>query len=291
MTTEAQTILSSVSSDGSSEQPSTQEATEAPQGQENQDQVLQPNRGEEDFSSRFAALSRREKEIREYESRIKEKESKYSGFEDLASQAKENPLAVMEKYGLNLDDIISASLGSEKPEPTLEDEVRSLKAQIEEDRLRQQEEALNKEKMQQEAEEQAMNDAIEAHKLQITSEIQDTEKYELINFQDAGDLVWQVTEEHFDSTQEVLEPAVAAEMVEKYLLEQYSKAAKLKKLQEKLKPEPEEQKELKFEDRPLPKLESKPTLSESFSSPAGEKNYDLSVDDSLQRAAALLKWK
>ena len=245
-----------------------------------------------DFSARFAALSKREKALLDQQNRIKEEAEKYKKYQDLESKAKENPLSVLEAMGLDLDAIIAASLGEDAPPKSVEEQLADLKAEIENERKRKEEDEKKAKEDEEKALQTQYDEAIEAHKTDIKMFLEDNkEKYELINFQSADDLVWDVTEAHYDTNGEVLPIEKAAEMVEEYLTAQYQKALELKKFK------PEEKKEevdfFKTETPVNPFVQAnkpKTLTSDLNSTPTDRDTEYLTEEESKRRAAAMLKW-
>lgn len=91
---------------------------------------------EDRLAPRFAALSRREKEIRAKELKIKERESKISNFEALMSKAKADPDAYLKAGGLDYEYLTQYVMNDKKPPESIKvdrigDEVKELKKQLE----------------------------------------------------------------------------------------------------------------------------------------------------------------
>ena len=254
----------------------------------------------DDFSTRFAALSRRERQMQEREAKIKADAEKYNKYIDLETKGKENPLAILESYGIDLDTIISASLGNQPKQLSVEEQIAQLKAdmQKEKDEIKAQEEKKKKEE--QDAYQSSIEEAILSHQNQIVDYLsKNADKYELIHLHEVQDLVWDTTEAYFEANGEVLSPEKAAEMVENHLYEQTLKATKLSKFKSQVQP-PAEQKQVSkstgiFQEsqvNPVAHANSQPqTLSQSLASIAPEKSNTerVSVEESKRRAAEFLK--
>lgn len=245
---------------------------------------------EDDMSTRFAALSRKEKHLREQEDSIKANQDKYKGYDDINERVKKDPLAVLKQYGISLDDLIAASLGEDAPEATVEEQLKSLRAEIAKDK----EDVLSASKQKQQDEEDAyqsdIDEAILVHKNSIKDHLgQNSEKYELISLTQSEDLVWAVTEAHYEETQEVLTPEVASQKVEAHLEGQTRAAMKLTRFQEK------KAETTGFEiqeSNPTPERKESSTLTQALSGTAPDKSTtdSLSHDESRKAAASLLKW-
>ena len=89
-----------------------------------------PTPEETDFSERFAALSRKEKYLRDQEERIKASAAEGQSLQALMEKLKSSPLAVLEEQGISLDDILAASLGEDKPAPTVEEQLKQLREEM-----------------------------------------------------------------------------------------------------------------------------------------------------------------
>src|SRR5690606_27084896 len=74
------------------------------------------NQHNDEFASKFAALTRREKKLQEIEQRLKEREQTYSKLEEAMKNKATNPMQLLEASGLTLDEILDFQLRqSENP--------------------------------------------------------------------------------------------------------------------------------------------------------------------------------
>ena len=240
------------------------------------------------------SLVKRERELREQESKTTEIQNQITEFNKLKDSAKTNPMALLEHLGLSFDDLLGAQLGieAEKPEPPsemeqLREEIKALK------------EAKEQEKQ---AEEQARIDAaINNHKSDIATLLStETDKYELINATGEQELVWEVTEQYYEAHQVILTPAEAAQMVEDHLTENYKTVLeKTTKFKPQLKNEPKQETEAAadiVESQPSEKPKDAPakpsqfTLTNNGGTAAKAKTSTLDHEASKAKAASLLKW-
>lgn len=255
------------------------------------------------FSKRFAALSRQEKILRQREADLKAQAEKYKAYEEgqsaqekFMAEIKENPMAVLEKYNLSLDDLIQYSLGMEAPEPTTDDRVAQLQAQIEkmqQDLLSREEQAK---KAQEEAAQNSIDEAIAAHKESIAQHIQtNADKYELVSAkgEDALALIWTVTEQYFENNHEVLDVATAAEHVENYLFEEGQKLLGLSKFKGLGNAESQPKVEDSTSGEPQRQIIPQKTVTQNYASarPATQQKHSLglSPEESKRRAAKFLE--
>jgi hypothetical protein len=235
---EVSAILASTSEPAAEVAAETESAESNESASEGGDQsnLSEPSSSESESSeaaANFAAISRREKAILERESLIKEQESKFSKYGELEAQIEENPLAVLEHYGISLDDILLSSLGDDAPEPTTDDRISSLSAEIEAMKQAKIDEAARIKAKEEELAQNTIDEAISNHKNSIATTIsENADKYELINQLDAGDMVWEVTQAHYDNTGIILSIDEAADKVEEYYSNQVKKAMGLSKFQQ-----------------------------------------------------------
>lgn len=256
----------------------------------------------DEFSSKFAALSRREKQLLEKERKLKQYEeesnqklSKASSWEQRIKSLKENPNEldnILSEAGLTFDQYLNKKLGIEEQEPQLSaDEMyKKIKAEMEE----------NFKKLQEEKEK-----AIEAENAQVIDNFQNeiksfiktnSDQYELINYQGDFGLVFEVVEEYYNQHGEVLSIKDAADHVEKHLEDLVDGATKLKKIASKFAPKTESS----TKSESAPKIDAEiresiksasPTLSNDLNSQnSSYRTPVLDLEESKKRAAQLLRW-
>ena len=251
---------------------------------------------QDDFAKKFAALSRREKDIRtreqEYEARLAELNAKTDALlqkEEQPSEQKEelpleyrirrNPLKVLEEMGFGYDKLTELALNDGKLPPEMQ--MKLMKEELESDyktKFEQLEEKLKaKEVQEQEAQ---LNTVVENFKKEITDLVSsDTEKYELINASDSQELVFDIISQHYEETNRILPIEEAAQAVEDHLLEEFKKYSDLKKLSS------------GTEAKEPEALRQSPTLSNDLSAQSvNSTDKKLSPEESKARAAAMLKW-
>lgn len=238
---------------------------------------------DEPLSVRFAALTKREKMIQEREKAIKEQEAKFKNFELTKETVRKSPKEALESVGMTFEDFTKAyldQLDGKEHTPSVDEKIQELYAKIE-----------AKEKAEKEREEQAKKDAeaqaIESFKSQVKEFVSaDKEKYELINESGLFEEVYNVIEEYFNETGEILSTEKAANHVENHLYEEGQKLLKAKKFAPKT-PEPQKPQEKAGLGTTLTNKQtagsSVPTQSQG--------GRLLSNEESIARAAALLKFK
>ncbi len=256
---------------------------------------------EADFSKKFAALSRKEKDLRSressYEQRMAELQAKLDEIEAQKQQEPEvepelpleyrlrkDPLGTLSEMGLDYDALTELALNDGKLSQDMQ--MKLMREEIEkgyQDKYSKLEERLNlKEKEEEEAQ---YNKVIDNFKSEIQDHVGgDSEAYELIQANEAQDLVYDVIEEHYKEEGKVLSIEEASEAVESYLEEEARKLLSLKKLS------PKQEAELEAKEPSAPR-QSPVTLSNDHSAASqNQADRKLSNEESAAQAAKLLKW-
>jgi hypothetical protein len=277
---------SSVTDDDGGEKKAQEATAEKASVDKKLEEVRDEKKEEDRFSRRFAELTKREKELVKRRQEISEIEKKYADYEKKLKDAEDDPLAFLEANNLSYDKLTEHILSGTKKDPAVKKLELELKAEKE---LRQ--------KRDEEARKLAEEKALSDFKTERVSKIKEAgEKYQLVNALGDYELVHQVTQEHFDATKnengvgEILSFEKAAEMVEDYLDKQIAKlkdVPKLKKLLGILK----ESEPVKDEANAEEASKQSATLSNDMALNAAEpSNGFLSDEESLKRAARILKW-
>lgn len=280
----SETVAAQIAASGSEGASAPQEGASAPALAS----ASPPEQGE--FASKFAALSKREKRIQEQLTELKTGRSDVDRINSLKAKVKENPLSVLEEYGLTIEQLLTHSLGADAPPLSETDRLDSLKKEMESFRA-EQAERLQAEKTAKEAEEQSrIEEAILSHRFKIQEHVsKNSDDYELLNMNgDAGlDLVWEVTEQYFAQNNKVLTPDEAAKKVEAYLEGEARKMLGAKKFR----PTTDATRVNELVERQMNPLKSSYTLSQELqSSPQAREYVPVDIEESKARAAAMLKW-
>jgi len=246
------------------------------------------------FASKFAALSRKEKALREreseYESKFEEMERKLSEYEDKNKEPevdwehmlRNNPLKALEEAGLGYDKLTELALNDGRLTPDMQ--MAAMREEIERDYKRKFEDLEERLSAKEEAEQEEYYNHVQDN---FQNEIgdfvkQNGEDYELIGASEAEGLVYDVIEEHYNESGRILDLKEAADAVESYLEEEAGKLMKLKKMSARLGINPQE----------LREMDSQVTLSNDH---AAHVKYEesaermLSNDESKARSAAFLQ--
>lgn len=245
------------------------------------------------FAAKFAALSRREKMLRDqeksYATRVSELEQKLKAYEEQSKNQvntldrfKKEPLKVMEEAGLTYEELSEIILNNNNPTPemlikrTREELESNYKKDIEQ--LRQQ--LQDKEQKEQDARVEAIKGQ---YMEQLSTFVNGSEKYELIQANDAVSLVYDVVEAAYESSggKTIMSMEEASNRVETYLENQAKKIFELKKFKQTSQP-PKEQDKAKT---------AAPTLSNTLASQVPTKGArQMSNAESLAEAAKLIRW-
>lgn len=250
------------------------------------------------FASKFAALSRKEKQVREQEKalnaerqRIKAMETELKRLQErlsgedtsLKARLKKEPLKVLEENELSFEQLSEMVLNDGNPTP--QRMMEQLKAELQREYKTEVEQLREQLKAKEEREEkERYAQAVDGFKAELKQLIDTNDEFELTRANQAYDLVFDVVEEYYNKTGKVLGHDEAARYVEQHLEEEANRILQLKKVQSKLqKPA-----------QPPPKVDAKPTsptLSNTLSAEApvnGERK--LTREQAIAEAAKLIRW-
>ncbi len=283
------------------EQSDSNESIEQAIAEKKAEELQEPEAPKKDeFSSKFAALSRREKQLREKEYQIDQKlamlEERLAKLDSpkeepkkpeipLDLRLKKDPLNTLAELGLSYDKLTQLALNDGKLTPDMQLDL--MRQEIDQ-KYSSEIENLRKELLERDkkSEEEKYNEVVTNFKYDLTNFVNNSEKYELIRANDAVDVVFDVIEQHYNDTGRIMSKDEAADQVEAYLEEEVEKLLKLNKLKSKFgQPKPVNQPQ---ESKAAPKA---PTLSNTHaaavSKPSGT---NLNREQSVAQAAALLRW-
>jgi hypothetical protein len=264
----------------------------AQQAQQTQQQTEQAPAPQKDLSSQISLLARKEKaavqkqrEVQAKEAelmqRLQQFERERKEYEEERGLYKSDPWKYLEKVGHKKDDLYKTLTneylndGKVTPEEvakTLREELAAVRNEFSEYR-KSQEEAKSKEQ------EQAIDGHINAFKEDLKTFVDSQkDKFKLTSLFDRdAELIYDVIEENFEKTQEVMSHEKAADLVEKYfiqLVEQANKALGISK-----RDEPHDPKEAR---------EQVKTLTNQINSSAPSMLPAKTENDRLKRALAAL---
>lgn len=168
-------------------------------------------------------LMYRERQIREREKSQKEYDARISAYEEAQKLARENPLEAMKKLGINYEDATKQILND--GEATPDQRERALQDRIVELERR----AEEKDKVEQERE---LQGKITNYHNTINGVVDsDKERWPTLNVegvagllgaQSIGSSVWEIISQHYNDTGETMQYENAADLLENYVVNQYS---------------------------------------------------------------------
>lgn len=256
------------------------------------DEPEEEGSSQDQFASKFAALSRKEKALRdresEYESKFEEMERRLEEYEansqepevDWEHLLRNDPLGALEEAGLGYDKLTELALNDGRLTPDMQ--MSAMREEIERDYKRKFEDLEERLQAKEEAEvEEYYNNVQDNFQEEIGSFVSQND-YELINASEANGLVYDVIEEHYNDTGRILDMKEAADAVESYLEDEAMKLMRLNKISSRFGINPPELEEM---------MDSQVTLSNDH---AAHVNYEganrmLSDDESKAKAAAFLQ--
>ncbi len=258
-----------------------QEAAE-PQEESNEFKDLEQPQDSE-FDRKFAALSRKEKALRERELELERKYGSKEKELPLERRIRSNPLKALEELGLDYDKLTELALNDGRLTPDMQ--MKLMREELENDykeKFNSLEERLNaKEKMEEEAKYDAVKQGFVG---EIESFINENKNdFEYVAHNEATDVVYDVIEEHYNETGRILDIKEAVEAVESYLEEEAEKLLNLGKVKNRLNSIRDEYEQ--------PQRQSQVTLSNAHSAQANERvGRKLSDEESKREMARMLQW-
>lgn len=276
------------------------EAAKAPDAQAPQVTPPAPDKPEDMTSAKFAALARQERELQQkkaaYEAEYKAKLADIEAakqFAEIKEKARTNPKLIYDTFGMTFDDLVQLELNTGKP-PTADMIAKEAKTEVEKLKaeLAEKERKLAEEKQQVEAQQQVQ--ALNGYKTQLIEHIKkEADKYELVNLNDAHDVVWQRLLASIDASvakhgdyRDALTYDTAAEAVEKDIQAAYDRTAKAKKLQPKVEAAPAPPAETPPEKKQFKVTPLAPTLTQTNTTPTPPATQPKLTDAQLKKKLA-----
>jgi hypothetical protein len=252
---------------------------EAPKPAANDDQ-------EKRLAKSFAALSRQEKAIRaketEWKSERAQLQAQAEELKALRDAFGKDPAAALEKLGLTYEEVTRRVLSGGKP--SAEHEAASVRRELDEFKRAQAEQAQSYAQRRAEA---AQHQFLGEIKTLVDSD----DRFELTRANEATQDVYDVVDEHYRRTGEVLSTETAAELVEKYYEQRAEKLLSAKKMKAKLAP-PQSEPTQSHSSAQRVSSEQPKTLSNNLAaaSPTRESKR-LTESERLEAAARILAGK
>ena len=189
------------------------------------------------FSRRFAQLAREQKKLRQerdemkrLQQEIETRKQTIGSVDELRQLAKEDPYKLVKELGINFKDLSEQVInkGEITAEQKMAGEMKRLRDEI--DAMKAEREKLAEEK---EAEVNARTYA--GFIDQIKTFVNNGEQYEFIKANEAYGVIAEVMQEHYNQTQEVMDYADAARIVEDHYEAEAEKFLKVSKFEQRLK--------------------------------------------------------
>tara|TARA_R110000744_G_scaffold98714_2_gene190909 strand:+ start:4631 stop:5491 length:861 start_codon:yes stop_codon:yes gene_type:complete len=246
-----------------------------------------------EFSRQFAAIAKKERALRQRESSVKQMESRIAELEGSQGQfgeiqrlAKENPAALLAKLGINYDELTQQVIndGNQTEEQGLRRQNEQLQARLE--KIEGVYEGQKKD-----AEEKRLDTARATLVDNIKNFVDNDEQYSLVKLRGAYDLVAEVMQEHYASSNgEILEYSAAANVVEAHYEKEAEKYFGAQKIQDRWKAQMVPAEPEAPQEEAVPANNGGPkTLSNKNSAQTTERDGGmLSRAESLQRMAQML---
>ena len=204
------------------------------------EETAAPVEKEDNFSSRFAAVSRQERHNSQRAKALKDDADRYSKYADLESRVKADPKVLLEEYGITMEDLLASQYDVEAEPLTEMEEIQALKNQISEDKEAKAKEAQDALDAQATQQTEAESAAIAEHKENIVAFIeQNTDEYELTSILGQQDLIWDITDAQYEADGSLLSIEDASKLAENYLFEQAKLVLGAAKMQDFLNPKQE----------------------------------------------------
>lgn len=247
------------------------------------------------FASKFAALARKEKEIREHNQRFmsekqkldadkaemaKWKAEQQSEKERLIGEIKSNPLKwLQENTGYDFESLTKMQLNEQNPTPEML--IKRTREELESGYKKELEALRQSMKDKEEQEEKTKYEqTVTGFKSQIADYVEaNADTYELIKMNDAQDLVFDVIQEYYQESGKILSIEEAAKHTEEHLETEARKVLEAKKFKQTPK-QPSE-----------PAKQGAPTLSNTLAAEVpttGKKR--MSREESIANAAKIIRW-
>ena len=243
---------------------------------------LEPSQNES-FDRKFAALSRREKALRERESDLDRKYGNKEAEVPLERRLRQNPLKALEEMGLSYDQLTELALNEGRLTPDMQ--MKLMREELESDYKNKFEALENRLNDKDKSDEESRYNAIKEN---FMGEIDyfvkgNKDAYEFVAHNEAREVVYDVIEEHYNETGRILDIKDAVDAVESYLEEEAGQLLQLNKMKSRLGSyrEPEQE----------PPRQSQVTLSNAHSAQAHERAArSLSDEESKSAMAKMLQW-
>ena len=291
------TAPSTPSSSGSAVSETLEKAIETPSAEKPLDKM----------ASRFAALTRKEKELQRKAQEHKAREEKLSQLAQIEEALQKDPLGLLQKYGHSYESLTEFVLTEGKLTP--EKRLEKLEKSLQEEREAKQKAEEEAKAAAQKAEQEKAVQHFQGECQKVIDENPDAYEFSRLE-ENALPLMYQVAEEHFlqnvrlhgadHAMKNLLSAKEAADLIEAHYEEHYLKLANTKKLQSKLSsltnPAPaEESSKITNGHEAIISKEKRPTTLTNAQQAQGtvprKDPSEMTREEALEYAASLLRWE
>lgn len=264
----------------------------------------QPKTLDDKLSSKFAALSRKEKAIKLQELQFRqnqqamqqqlaeiksENERIKKEFESYRTGVKQTPLQKLQEEGVSFDDLTTMQMNDQNPTPEML--IKRVRQELETG-YQSQFDALKKQlaEEKQKTEQELESRTVTQYKQQIKQHAEaNDDKYELVNLHGKHEDAYEVIEEIYKTEDRILTIDEALDYVEQHLTNEANKILKAKKFQARAVPQAQKPLSDKLGS---PSANNSMTLSNNLSAevPKGS-SKQLTWEQQKEEAAKLLRWE
>jgi hypothetical protein len=191
-------------------------------------------------SSRFAALARREKQIRQEKADLDAREKAFQQKEqsikdqirtEIAAQMKSNPASVLQEYGVDYNALTQSILNPPSPE---QQKISALEAEIAQ--LKQGQGSIKQDI--QTSQQRAYENAVQQIRNDVKSAVAKSPDFQTVRVAGQEESVVELIKQTFESTGELLSVEDACKEVEDYLFDEAIRLTSVDKVKAKLTPPP-----------------------------------------------------
>ena len=248
-------------------------------------------------SERFAILSKKHRQIRKQQEELKAQKSEYEAMkqkiqelEGLKAKATQDPETFLKGvYGEDWYKHITDFVLNDKKVP-VDLHVQALKNELDEFKKQQQIERQKYVELEKQRIAQEREQTINQFKTEVNAFVKaNAESLELTNINDGSNLVYDVIEEHYEKTKQLMPIKEAADLVEKYYEAQAQKLISAKKIASKINGVKSTPEKVNAEPANSPQLKRTITNDLSANSSSISSGSKLSEAERMRRAMARLE--
>lgn len=251
--------------------------------------VAPPSVPDEKFGAKFAALSRREKQIVSDRAEIAAQRAEFQEYKNAKAEARTNPMKYFESLGLSYDELTKFMLNGQKPSPEMlakqvKAELDEYKKTTEEKLTKSEQDRINKEKVELES---RTNAQVNDYKSKIGGFMEDNSaEYKLLkkNESESVETIFNVSMQYWEKYHKELSIKEATDLVNDYA------KAELKAYRELDEPAPAPVTEKIAAPRPAITITPRTLTNSLDTSVPTPADKPMSYDESIKKAASILRF-